>query len=375
VSLRNRVAAHAKEAKELGRQRLGDLKDRASEARPLETAIVSVAVGAGRPVAKALGRGAGATRDAMLNRVGGTSGGAALGNAVRRLGGEYSRLPLISLASDVAKGKNSVMKLTESVRANPSDLSANLWLAEALKALERDMGLYTLARTVSSPHSVVTRQLVKGAAALGAASSESPSDRMLRRTYALASVRLRHSGYDAEALHVIARIYLTRGQPDVAVKPAKLALAQPDTVVRPLILTTLARTYMVLGHAESARRAAELAIDAGCTVGFQVLADLEYYNPGPEWNRKLARKRFVDYTDRVTRYDALSYYGTYRSPWTMARFVMVDQLGKTADGVKKIRTGWAKARKRELSGKSSSPREERSALDTAPESASDLDDV
>ena len=166
---------------------------------------------------------------------------------------------------------------------------------------------------------------------------------MTRQAYALASARLK-TGPDADALHVVARVYMLKAKPEVAVKPAKLALVQQQPDVRAPSLFTLARAYLSLGHDASAEKAATMAIDEGCTLGHLVLADLLYRQPRGEGTR-VRHKRFIELCDQVSAKDRERYFGPLPSARAIIDAIWTDQAGKTKETGTRVKRGWVRARR------------------------------
>ena len=150
------VKEHASSSTDARLQKLSGIADSAGR----QTA------GAGRKM-KTVPSAVTSKRKSALDQAGRTGPGAAVGKAARRFGIEVSRLPVLSLPSDAMRQRNGVVVLTEMVRDSPEDPVVTLWLAEALTAMEKDMRRYTVARAAISPTSLVTREVLTSASALG----------------------------------------------------------------------------------------------------------------------------------------------------------------------------------------------------------------
>ena len=66
--------------------------------------------------------------------------------------------------------------------------------------------------------------------------------------------RLRADKRNSESLHVIARVYLARNQPDKAVAPARLAATAGSGFARGAAFATLASAYLALAQLRGATR-------------------------------------------------------------------------------------------------------------------------
>jgi tetratricopeptide (TPR) repeat protein len=183
---------------------------------------------------------------------------------------------------------------------------------------------------------------LKTGASLGADSSLPASEQLLLRAFRLAEERLR-SGFDAHALHVIARVYLAKRSPEAAVEPAKLALADPSDPARGHFLFTLGRAYLATGRTDDAQRAAELSLATGTTLGHELLADL-LFREGEADETKQRHGEYVDLLGKVDDADRSAYYGTSRSGRDAASAVLESQKAKLAETVERGKSGWRSAR-------------------------------
>jgi hypothetical protein len=293
--------------------------------------------------AKALGSHGQESKDALTAKAGASRSGAAVGRGARRVAAEMQRLPLLSAPGDVLRAKNAVFELTERFEAEPENPYTSLWLGEALKALERDTRVLVAARSALNPTTLLTRQALKTGAELGAESSLPASERMLNRAFYLADQRLRTAGFDAHALHVIARVYLAKRSAESAVDPAKLALADATDPGRGHFLFTLGRAYLAVGRPADARRAAELSIASGTTLGYELLAETLFLGED-EADSKKRHHDFVDLLARVRADDRAEYHGTERSGSDTVAAVLESQKAKLADTVERGKSGWRAAR-------------------------------
>lgn len=286
-----------------------------------------------------------------VSRIGSTDAGTKAGAAARAVLGELARMPVITAVSDGVQAKNATQPLLERVRAEPDDVWANLYAGEALRAVERDMGFYVRFRAVTDPSSVLLRVAVRSAAALGP--SGEPSDEsagegggrfdrtsvdgaeiLLRRAYAIALARTRSDGADLDAFHAIARVYLAQAMPGAAHRALHTGFdravadgAPPDASA----LTTLSRASLALGRNEEARGHASAAIGLGCSIGYEVLADLVFDGPSSERSAGERVTAFVSLMERVTDEDRSAYYGINRSASTVIRTFNAEQWSKTKE--------------------------------------------
>lgn len=263
-----------------------------------------------------------ARRDALLTRAGETAAGAALGRQVRAAGRVAGRLPLLSVPMDLFGSRNGVDALVAAVQADPDGVLPHLWLGEALQAMQADSRRFEQVRAavaILNPASFVVRQAVRTAAQLGAAPASDPGAQVLARCRFLAATALRTDPRDAVALYALARVALATDRPDLAVQPAKLAVAAATGPQRGRALTVLARAYLAVGRGDSAANVARQAVDAGCSLGWEVLAGAAA--PGAA----------AELRARVTEADRRAYHGAYRTPGEVGRAVWDAQHRRTRD--------------------------------------------
>lgn len=287
--------------------------------------------------AKRLGAFAKNKQDALVAKAGASRPGEAVGRGARRVGAELQDVAGLSAPSDALRAKNGIAELAALVEAQPDDPYAYLWLAEALKTLERDTRVYVVARALANPTSLATRHLLKTGASIGAEPAVPASEQMLRRAHALADHRLKQ-GFDAHALHVIARVYLAKGSPEAAIRPATLALRDLSHPGCGEFFFTLGRAYLAAGQLPSARRAAERSIESGTTLGYELLADLLFSEDGAN-AAKERHHEYVELLARVDRADRTSYYGVDRSGSAAVKAVLESQKAKLADSVERGKAG------------------------------------
>ncbi|MGD9531511.1 tetratricopeptide repeat protein [Pseudonocardia sp.] len=301
----------------------------------------------------------------VLARAGETAAGAALGHGVRTAGRVMGGLPLLSAPMDLFGSRHGVDALVAAVQSDPDGILPHLWLGEALQSLRTDARRFEQVRTVVAaldPASFVIRQAVRTAAQLGAAPAADPAAQVLARCRHLAARALAVDPRDAVALYALARVALATGRADLAVQPAKLAVAAfglragsgtgapagvpdtgtptarpgtgapaarpgagaPDDGDRGRALVVLAHAYLVLGRDASAANVARKAVDAGCSLGWTVLAELAVREPG-------GLRAHADLSARVTDTDRCAYHGAYRTPAEIGRAVWEAQGRRARD--------------------------------------------
>jgi hypothetical protein len=153
---------------------------------------------------------------------------------------------------------------------------------------------------------------------------------MLNRAHGLAVARLRKNNRDTDALHVIARVELAMSRPQESVVAAKLAATSTAGPARGAAFATLSRAYLALGEDGPAHRSARLSIKAGCSIGWDTLAELLYRptdDPGGDGDAGRYRQ-YVEAKSRVTAEDRQAYHGLHRGSADIARTVLQRQSAK-----------------------------------------------
>lgn len=276
-----------------------------------------------------------AARDGWVEKrrqAGTSSAGEWVGSATRSVQSCVQTLPLLSGVGDVIAIRNGLDLLVPMLKAAPQDPQRNLWLGEALQRAERDMRAVAAARAMVNPWALATRFTVRFAAELGHDASDEPASvRFLRRAFQLATPAAKAGVSDAMGLHVLARVYLARGVPLNALRLAKysVAVSVPEGGEA---LVTAARAYKVLGQQRNAARAARLAVQRGCTVGYEVLAAIAYA-AGDEADTATTDGRLMTSTDLLARIDPahrVRYSGVSRSRQEIAQVVAQHQRAKAA---------------------------------------------
>lgn len=273
-----------------------------------------------------------------------TTVGSATGGAVRRVGSVARQLPLLSAAADVMQEKNNVRVLAEQAAANPNDPLVHLWLGEAMVTMARDQLVFDAVRTAVNPMTAVVRESARALGGLGA--GVNPVQHVLGRAHALSVLRLRTNKRDDVALHVVARVALAKNRPEEAVTPAKLAATASSGTDRGFAFATLSRAFLGIGDDTLARRAATAAVAAGCTLGWDTLAEL-LYRADEVVEEQADRSRYRQYVDtrsKVSSEDRRRYAGNNRDSSDVARSVLKLQGDKVKNGASQVKSGVGKLR-------------------------------
>jgi hypothetical protein len=262
-----------------------------------------------------------------LEDFGKTADGKMVGEKSKQLAGFLSKLPVLSLATDIMRTKNGVDDLYEHLKAEPTDPQRHLWLAEALDRMNQDQRRYTAIRSTVDPSYLVARHAIKTSTELGEEPIESPRLRLLRNAFSLALGQLKENPADRDAIHVVARVYLAQGHLGEATRFAKLAvLADPKDG---LALVTLSRVYLAQEQFENANRASHLAIERNATTGHEVIADLVLKSEAGDASTRI--ERYSAILDQVSQTDRERYWGPSVEGINMVEAVGAAQVKKATD--------------------------------------------
>jgi len=303
----DRLRAAAKEAADYGRAGLAAA--RATEERLLGAGGVT------RHTTERLAS-ARAASDGVVGRAAGTAAGGAVGQGARAFGRWAQRMPLLTAPTDLIRERHNVEVLFDALRADPNDVLAHLYLGEALAAMEADLGRLDLVRMSVNPTSIMFREALRTASTIGSPRPQAdPAEQVLKRCEALAALRLRADCRDAVALHALARVRIVTGNGAEAIQPAKLALAASAGPARGPVLVTLARAYVAARQPDAAERVARKSVEAGCSLGWEVLAELFYRGGSGAAAERADGPRHREHAAmlaRVTDADRLAYHGFRR---------------------------------------------------------------
>jgi len=265
------------------------------------------------------------------------STGQSAGRVVRKAGAAVGTLPLVSAAIDSIKAKNCVDILLANLKTNPKSARANLWLAESLIKTAQDMTKYHRAKGIIDPSSFLIAGTIKKTAEFGS-NKKAPHERLLIHAWTLATKDLKKNPRDSEALDILARIYLAKGDLPRAIRTSKIAiLAAPSSATARV---TLSRALLASGELASARRAGNSAFSAGSTVGLIIAAEATQLELRDE-NKVPLNERIKTYEDcvrGVTNEDRAKYNGAFRTTKEIAVATKNSQIEKT-------KQTWDKAKK------------------------------
>jgi hypothetical protein len=231
--------------------------------------------------------------------------------------------------ADLIAARHCVDVLAARLREDPRNPQCQVWLAEALLRMRRDMRAWARVRGIAEPASILVRTTVRQMALLGEeGGAEEPAGRLLKRAFALAAAHARRDNGDPVALHVLARVYLARRMPADALRMARLAgMVAPDE--RADVLVTAARSFHRLGRRDDASLVAGRAVEQGSTLGYEVLAQLLLAD-----RSRLTRDPtgcvagWMELRRKVRVEDRATYFGATRTPAEIALAVKSAQWQK-----------------------------------------------
>ena len=208
----------------------------------------------------------------VAREVGETEVGAMAGQKMRSAAGVLGTLPLLTALKDVAKARHGVDDLYAGLLAQPQDAERAVWLAEALDRVHRDLAMYGRIRSVTSLTYAARQRLIVGALELGHQPGDATKLRLLKSAYGRARSSIRTNPEDAQALHVLSRVYLAQGDVGTAIRLAKLSILVSPS--QGLAWVTLSRSFLAAKEYSSGQQAAERAVSAGAGYGNEMLAQL-----------------------------------------------------------------------------------------------------
>ena len=272
------------------------------------------------------------TATEAVETVGQTEAGRYAGRTSRQVAGFLSKLPLLSVATDIMRARNGIDGLYEHLKASPDDPVRNLWLAEAMARLERDRGRYIAIRTAIDPSFYVRQRAMEVGVGVGAEKQRPPRERLLRNAFALAIRRLEQDPADAAALHVLSRVYLGQEVLGEAVRFSKLSILADSGDGHSVF--TLGRCYLALDQPDNSRRAALLAIERGTSMGNELLAELCLVDPALAGTDRI--EAYSESLERVEVDDRARYSGPAVRSVDVFDAVRAAQLQKARDLLDRI---------------------------------------
>jgi hypothetical protein len=225
-----------------------------------------------------------------------TEAGKKAGEITRRVGGYVSTIPVVSAVGDATSEMAGVAGLVELRKQEPDNPWPLLWLSEALRRRQSMTRTSLLLRAPLQPISAIVSVAARAAADLD---DTDPIEACERAAWGMALRILSVSKDDFDSMHIASRIYLAKGYPSQALQLAAAAALSPDS--GDLALFTFAQAHYVLGNIDAAVRAANAAIDAGCSLGHALLSQVALDNK--DYKEALAL------ANMVMREDKARYFG------------------------------------------------------------------
>jgi len=307
-----------------------------SRAEATDPDRVRQAKDAGGKIAKragGMGHKATRKRNELTLRLAASSLGGKAGRGMAKMGGRMSSVPILSLPADVFNEKNGINELTQRLQKEPENPYTYLVLAESISRMQREMLALVVVRTAVTMDAtaLLMRESMKTVGALGRADELPVVDKLLKRAYGLAMSRLREHPGDPASLHVVARVYLAKRNPQECLKPALLGVSgrhegESGRESGPLFYT-LSRAYQSLRNKEKARLAAQASIEDEFSLGWLTLGDLVYEDP--ELVTTAARsKAYAEALDHVVPDDLVAYAGIRPQAGDVFRSVLKLQKSK-----------------------------------------------
>ena len=256
-----------------------------------------------------------------------TASGKRVGGAVRKVGQVVGGLPILSAVVDAIRAKNCVDLLMLRFKQEPQNPYTSLWLAESLIKTSQDMSKYQYVKGAVDPSSFLIAGAMKKTAEIGK-DAIATDEKLLRSAWILAIKDLKKSPRNSEALDVLSRVYLAKGDRHRAIATAKAAvLADPrNSIAR----VTLGRGLLADRKFTQARDIGVSAVRAGSTLGYLISAEASQLE-SRDGNSVHLSERVRAYDQevaKVTSVDRILYSGAYREPGEVAQATKLSQADK-----------------------------------------------
>ena len=255
--------------------------------------------------------------------VGATKPGQVVGEKTRWTIGQIGTMPGLTILTDVVKSRHGVHALHELFVEKPKDPMRAVWLGEAMVRVQRDLLVYRVVRSVTSPTYLLIRQTIMTAATTGVEVSDPTTAQLFKHAYGLSVLRLRRDPDHAYSCHVLARVYLAKGRPDQALRFSKLAIMADKN--DPLPWVTLSRSYLRFGQVINANEAARRAISLGADYGYAVLADVLMV---AEQRPEQIIDQYASLKSAAGKEGTIAYLGTYVDPHSAFTYIKESQHAK-----------------------------------------------
>lgn len=249
--------------------------------------------------------------------------GKQVGKSTRNFASIVSQLPVLSLTSDVIKSKNGINELYQLIKNDTHNPEKYIWLAEAMKRVERDRKIYSDFRTVLHPTSIILRETIKTAAYMGMDKNDRFESRILKNAFYL-SINKFKTTKEAKYLHILARVYLLMGDTPECIKFCKMAIMKDSRNKLPFI--TLARAYLEIGQYQDSKKAAEIAISNNLLYGYDILSQLVMLEKSEDIANKV--ERYSSFRDKIQKKDRQIYLGCAIDEVSIIETIGKEQMSK-----------------------------------------------
>ncbi len=234
-------------------------------------------------------------------------------DAIQRTQAVVAKVPGITAGADAVKAKYGLGELAQQVNERPTDPWPYLWLAEALQAAARSRKVIKAGRTVFEPSTLLTSSAIAATNRVSRGDDRPLEERLLRKAYLLAVRTQLADPVNAEAIHVIGRVYAARGMSAEAMSSLSLArIATTDADAS--VLVSAGFVALSAGDTGEARRLARAAVTAGHSMGWEILAGVTSHEAsGSLKERHEAASKAADFSTRVRTADIRAYRGVHTS--------------------------------------------------------------
>lgn len=259
--------------------------------------------------------------------------GKQVGKSTRDFATIVSQLPVLSLTSDIIKSKNGINEIYPMIKNDSYNPEKYIWLAEAMRRVERDRKIYSGFRTVVHPSSIIFRETIKTAASMGIDNNDKFENRILRNAYYM-SIKKFKTTKEAKYLHILARVYLLTGDIPESIKFCKMAIMKDSSNKLPFI--TLARAYLEIGQYQNSKKAAEIAISNNLLYAYDILSQLVILEESDDVAYKV--ERYSSLRDKIQKKDRQVYLGCAIDEVSIIETIGKEQMGKLNNVIGKTKT-------------------------------------
>lgn len=244
-----------------------------------------------------------------------------------------SQLPILTLSSDIIKSKNGINELYDILKKDKNNPENYVFLAEAMRRVERDKKIYFGFKTVMNPTSIIFRESIKTAVSIGLDESDPTEIKLLKNAFYLCVSKLKIQPKDSITLHALARVYLLMGLNEDCIRFCKLAILADSRNKLPYI--TLARAYIAIEQYDNANKSANIAITYEKYYAYEILSQLVMLANNNDIQQKI--EEYSLYRDKISKEDRKIYLGVSIDEVSVLETIGKEQLTKATNLIDKTK--------------------------------------